>query len=110
MISDGEVSLQGKLDYETRNNYTLCVIAEDFGTPRRMSTLNVTISINDVYDDELFFLKDTFDVIISRESKVNSSILNLTISVPEANFSLTGKRIHIFGLVLFQTYATFKQH
>lgn len=104
MVSGGAVSLHGKLDYETRKSYTLCVIAEDSGSPPRMSTLNVTIYIINVYDDDLFFLKDTFEVIISKESKVNTSLLNLTISVPEANFSLKGKRIHL----LPRTFSKFR--
>ena len=46
----GVITLVRKLDREMRENYTLVVVAQDFGEPALRHTTNVFISVNDVND------------------------------------------------------------
>lgn len=46
--SSGQVTLQGSLDFETEDSYTLTILAEDNGVPSRGSTAGLIISVNDI--------------------------------------------------------------
>ncbi|XP_053383201.1 protocadherin Fat 4-like [Mercenaria mercenaria] len=95
---NGTVYLQGKLDYESKTNYTLSIIAQDLGSPPQSTIKEVTIYVGDVYDYKLMFKKNIFDINITPTTPLNQSLLNLTVTVPQAYFSVKGKDSEYFNI------------
>ena len=46
--SDGDVTLQGSLNYETTESYTMVIMAEDNGVPKLSSTVQLEIFVIDI--------------------------------------------------------------
>ena len=46
--SDGDVTLQGSLNYETTESYTVVIMAEDNGVPKLSSTVELEIFVIDI--------------------------------------------------------------
>ena len=100
-ILDGSVYLQSQLDFETKSNYTLRIVAQDLGSPPKSSMTNVFIN---VINDVIRFSNDTYEINITTSTSLKVSVLDVTVNVPNATFSLKGnvKPINDMTLHLFR--------
>ena len=106
--SNGIVFVNGQLDYETKQNYELIVIAADNGTQKLQTTAIVSIQVDDVNDNEpiiniKFFGNSSGHILESL--KPNDYLASISVSDPDVpdydgkvNVSLQGGGGH-FGLV-----------
>lgn len=60
----GLVRLKKALDFEERSSYDMVIKAEDAGVPALSSTVNVLIEVNDIQDQQPFFLNAPYSVSI----------------------------------------------
>jgi hypothetical protein len=65
--SDGEIVPIGELDREAAAQYTLVVVATDFGAPPRQSNTSVMITVVDVDDNTPFFPQPNYTCTIPEE-------------------------------------------
>eukprot|EP00794_Sanderia_malayensis_P015994 gene15994-17605_t len=70
----GEIRVNS-IDYEKQKQYSLVVVAQDYGTPPRMAYALVDITITDVNDNFPVFSPLTYQVNISEATIVNTQIV-----------------------------------
>eukprot|EP00794_Sanderia_malayensis_P006804 gene6804-7572_t len=77
--SSGLITLNGKLDYETKKQYTIHIIAKDHGNPALVGRATVTVDVKNINDNYPLISnwKPFFDV---EENKLCSYCLFFTIS------------------------------
>ncbi|CAI9732393.1 protocadherin beta-15-like isoform X1 [Octopus vulgaris] len=73
-----DIVLKSKLDRETKDVYTIQVIAKDGGTPPREGILNVQISVTDVNDNAPIFSQNIYNVSVENANDIESPILILS--------------------------------
>ncbi|XP_067672062.1 protocadherin Fat 4-like [Haliotis asinina] len=76
--SNGEITLDGQLDYESIKEYRLLVRAQDGGRPPRLSFTTVSVAVVDVDDRPPVFDKIEFTSTVYENSPNGTSILKLT--------------------------------
>ncbi|XP_014768892.1 protocadherin beta-4 [Octopus bimaculoides] len=72
-----EIVLEGELDRETQESYTLEVVATDGGTPPKQSVLIIKISVIDVNDNWPYFSKGVYNVSVKNTHKPSLPIITL---------------------------------
>ncbi|GAB1604323.1 protocadherin beta-15-like isoform X1 [Argonauta hians] len=73
-----DIVLKSKLDRETKDVYTIQVIARDGGTPPREGILNVRISVGDMNDNAPIFSRNIYNVSVENANDIESPILSLS--------------------------------
>lgn len=85
---DGEVHLTGELDREDVSNYTLTIIATDKGEPPLSSSVDVTVMVLDVNDNNPRFSQSIFKVEISENTLTGTDLIQVVAS--DADEGLNG--------------------
>uniref|UniRef100_A0A0L8H8R3 Cadherin domain-containing protein n=1 Tax=Octopus bimaculoides TaxID=37653 RepID=A0A0L8H8R3_OCTBM len=97
--SDGtdllELILEGNLDRETKEIYTILLITIDGGTPRKESVLDVKILVKDKNDNIPLFSQDTYYVTLNDTHKPNKPVVRL--SATDLDVGENGKMSYIFS-------------
>jgi protocadherin delta 1 len=70
--------LNQPLDREIQDFYSLRIIAEDGGNPKKSGSIQVNITVTDVNDNSPVFSEPMYNITINENHPVNSSILNVT--------------------------------
>ncbi|XP_041099375.1 protocadherin Fat 4-like, partial [Polyodon spathula] len=65
---DGRVRLIEELDREERSNYTVTIVATDKGEPSLSSSMDVTVIVLDVNDNNPIFSQNVYDVEIEEDT------------------------------------------
>ncbi|XP_068136139.1 protocadherin Fat 4 [Hyperolius riggenbachi] len=74
---DGEVRLTGELDREDVSNYTLTIIATDKGNPPLTSSVDVTVMVLDVNDNNPRFSQNLLKVEISENTLTGTDLIQV---------------------------------
>ncbi|KAL7675930.1 hypothetical protein ACOME3_002189 [Neoechinorhynchus agilis] len=74
LIGDDELKIRGKLDYETRTNYNLTLVASDNGNPRRSSSTKLIIKILDENDNRPICKPAIHNISIPEDLEIYSTI------------------------------------
>ncbi|KAM6946143.1 protocadherin Fat 3a [Aplochiton taeniatus] len=74
----GAISVSKALDYETCRDYFLTVEARDGGTPPLSAVTTVNINLTDVNDNAPMFSRDGYAAVVSEDSAVGASVVQLT--------------------------------
>lgn len=71
----GQINLLRQLDYEHQREYLLVVIAEDLGTPIRLScNMTLTVKVKDVNDNAPKFDRAVYDFYVQENVEIGHSI------------------------------------
>ncbi|XP_071949334.1 protein dachsous-like [Antedon mediterranea] len=81
--NSGEITVNGLLDREQKNLYTLVILATDRGSPQRNSTAEAIIEITDVNDHSPVFQFDAYYANISEAAADDTPVL--TVSATDAD-------------------------
>jgi hypothetical protein len=73
----GQISLKGKLDYESKSNYEIDVTAKDKGNPRMDGHCSVHVDLLDVNDNAPQFLNLPFSMLVSEDSEPGDVLYQL---------------------------------
>ncbi|ESO94055.1 hypothetical protein LOTGIDRAFT_104487 [Lottia gigantea] len=73
----GALKLMSSLDRETTATYTLVISVSDLGSPHKNSSTNLRIVVTDVNDNRPTFEKDTYEVNISEDQHVNTTVISI---------------------------------
>ncbi|XP_076844234.1 protocadherin Fat 4 isoform X2 [Brachyhypopomus gauderio] len=76
--SSGQVTMVGKLDYETTSSYSLKIIAEDSGAFPLSSSCLLSISILDENDNSPSFPKSTMTVDVLENMRIGELVASIT--------------------------------
>lgn len=71
------------LNREDKSVYSLRIIAEDGGIPKKFGSIQVTITVTDINDNSPIFSQTMYNVTINEDHQVNSSFLNISASDPD---------------------------
>jgi len=122
--NDGKLYLNKALDYANKNQYDLIVVAEDQGTPKRASTIPLTITVTDV-NEKPVFSSSTYIASVNEVAAIGTSIISLSIvdddSAPNNNqitlnilngnnqnhFRVQGNEIILNGLLDYESINTY---
>ena len=94
------------LDRETQSHYELIIVASDAGTPRRSSSMTLTINVLDVNDNKPEFMYDHYYGFVTLSTNVNDTILQ--VSATDADDGENGRVI--FNLPESEWSETFGLH
>ena len=72
------IRLEGSLDREITDSYSLQVVARDMGSPRRESVLNIKIMVGDENDNLPTFSQNVYNVSIGKLHKRSNPVIVLT--------------------------------
>ncbi len=103
----GGIFVDGDLDYEMIENYTIIIETTDFGIPPQSSMTNVTISVIDLNDNSPVLQNRTYFNLAVENSTVPTTVIDF-ISATDAdsgdnaliNYQLTGTGSEDFKIVL----------
>ena len=84
-----KLEIIGDLDRESRDTYSLIIVAEDGGSPALTGTMTVSISIDDTNDNAPVFTQTTYNVTINETIARYSEIL--TLSATDADLGINGE-------------------
>ena len=73
-LLDGIIRVAGELDFESRSDYTITVIAMDGGTPALSAVTSVTIAVIDVNDSPPEFERAIYRVEIPEDTAINTTV------------------------------------
>ncbi|KAM6987514.1 protocadherin Fat 4 [Tautogolabrus adspersus] len=73
----GKIYLEEELDREQVDTLTITVIATDKGTPRMETTMNLTVHIEDVNDNDPEFLQSTYSVTVREDIRRGTSLFQV---------------------------------
>ncbi len=71
---DLQLALRGSLDREQVGNYQVTILAHDGGTPPRLGSLLINITIADANDNNPVFANTTFEAYIPEDSPLNRTV------------------------------------
>ena len=74
---DIRLVLKASLDREKESSYQLKVIAKDGGEPSKTGSVNIHISITDVNDNNPKFVNTTYNIVITENHPVGSTIVQV---------------------------------
>jgi len=74
LLFTGVISVQSKLDRESRDLYTLKVKARDSGNPSKDSVVDVKITISDINDNKPLFNQPSYTVSIDEDASPSISV------------------------------------
>ncbi|GFS14234.1 protocadherin Fat 4 [Elysia marginata] len=72
--SSGNVLVAAPLDRETTASYTLTIVVSDQGTPPRTDQIDVTVTIDDVNDNDPIEIQSSFSFSVEEDSSVDTSV------------------------------------
>ena len=75
----GLVRLKKPLDFEERSSYDMVIKAEDAGVPGLSSTVNILIEVNDIQDQQPFFLNAPYSVSIPENVPEGTSVFEIQV-------------------------------
>ena len=67
--TDGEVKSRVIFDYEKESEYTVEVSVQDNGAPSRISTAQITITVEDVNDHPPRFILDVYEGMVVEDDQ-----------------------------------------
>ena len=73
----GELTVTTPLDRETKSLYSLIIVATDGGTPSREATINVSVAVLDVNDNDPIFAGVPTTLLLIEETQVGTAVLTL---------------------------------
>uniref|UniRef100_A0A4W4F1F2 Cadherin domain-containing protein n=1 Tax=Electrophorus electricus TaxID=8005 RepID=A0A4W4F1F2_ELEEL len=76
--SSGQVTLVGKLDYETTSSYSLKIVAEDSGSVPLSSSCLLSINVLDENDNSPSFPKSTMTVDVLENMRIGELVASVT--------------------------------
>jgi len=76
--TDGVVSTTRQLDRETKDRYELTLVATDFGTPKRSTSVVVTVDVADANDHAPVFSAPRYVATASEQTPVGSVVVNVS--------------------------------
>lgn len=79
---DGLLRVSGKIDRETRNNYTLLVTAKDRGDPPRSTQSQILVKILDENDNSPVFDPKQYSASIAENASIGASVLQVKCQTP----------------------------
>lgn len=98
---NGLISVNKQLDYETRSVYELIVVARDNGTQRLQTTAVVSISIEDVNDNEpvisIIFLTEDETPTISENAEPGEFVARISVSDPDVHTPISHVNVTLQG-------------
>lgn len=74
---DGLLRVAGRIDRETRSNYTLLVTAKDRGDPPRSSQTEIFVKVLDENDNSPVFDPKQYSASISENASIGASVLQV---------------------------------
>lgn len=92
---DGLLRVVGKLDRETRANYTLEITAKDRGDPPRSSNQTILINILDENDNSPMFDPKHYSASIAENASIGASVLQVCFFFFSVKFKGV-KRVDLF--------------
>ena len=88
--STGYISTRTSLDREIQDSFTLTLKAEDSGSPPRTSKASLTVTVEDVNDNEPYFVSSDLDTLsLSENTPVGTTVL--TVTARDDDIGLNGK-------------------
>lgn len=69
--------VNSQLDRETKDKYSVVIIAMDGGLPKRFGALSVNITVTDVNDNEPVFKEDGYNVTVHENVTIGTPIMTL---------------------------------
>ena len=75
--TSGEITVNGDIDREVINEYTLTIRAQDGGSPARSDRSIVVITINDVNDNSPIFQRSSYTITVREDINVPADLLTL---------------------------------
>ena len=91
----GQITLNGELDYDRRDSYSIEVIAVDGGTPSLTGTATLTVSIMNKNNKEPYFFPATQRAQITENTEQGALVIALNATDPDA----TGEDNLIFNII-----------
>lgn len=73
-----KLKITGNLDRETRESYSIIIVAEDGGSPKLTGTMLVNINIEDTNDNAPVFDQTVYNVTVNETLEVNGEIIQLS--------------------------------
>ena len=73
----GVITLDGSLDFESTREYTFDVLALDSGLPTLTGVAQVTVTVEDVNDNEPQFVGAPFSVSVSENTSISTPVLTV---------------------------------
>ena len=85
----GAILLDGSLDFESTTEYNFRVLARDSGSPSLTGMAEVTVTVDDVNDNEPRFIGAPFFVNVSENTNISTPVL--TVVATDADSSINGQ-------------------
>ncbi|XP_074645849.1 cadherin EGF LAG seven-pass G-type receptor 2-like [Tubulanus polymorphus] len=79
-MNTGVISTKKLLDRETSPGYTIAVMAQDHGIPRKSDATDVFIQVEDVNDNAPVFEKQSYNGLINEKVPIGTSVLKISAS------------------------------
>ena len=89
------ITVQEKLDRETKDSYTIKVIAKDGGSPPKQTILNIYISVTDINDNSPVFTKSIYNISIKNQDYRDKPIV--VVSATDLDEGENGKVFYHFS-------------
>ena len=89
------ITVQEKLDRETKDSYTIKVIAKDGGSPPKQTILNIYISVTDLNDNSPVFTKSIYNISIKNQDYRDKPIV--VVSATDLDEGENGKVFYHFS-------------
>lgn len=85
--TSGAITLDESLDFESTREYTFRVLALDSGSPSLTGTAEVTVTVNDVNDNEPRFTGAPFFVNVSENTNISTPVLTVVATDADSNIN-----------------------
>lgn len=85
--NSGLITLNQTLDHETKSSYQLVVTATDHGKPPLMSSVDVTVMVNDVNDNPPSFPKSLYNCSVAENLAKGVAVCDVTATDPDAGIN-----------------------
>ena len=85
--TSGLITLNQILDHETKASYHLVVTAADHGKPPLMSSVDVTVMVNDVNDNPPSFPKSLYNCTVAENLATGVAVCYVTANDPDAGLN-----------------------
>ena len=84
----GQISVEGNLDYESRQQYKLVLVAKDLGTPYLTTSQVITLNVGNKNDEKPTFLNHIHNISVSEKTDVGTVLY--TVLATDADLGIPG--------------------